>query len=180
MVYHLNAKPFHIITVLIKFGYNSHSRWTVLSANAIRQFIQSFTACQTCDFTYKGRINFFASACALVKNRKSVTQCTVCNTGNKNCRIIIKLHTLKLCNLLQPDWHSFRLNTLKIKSLTAWQNCCRKLMHLGSGKNKYYMSRRFFKSFKKSIKCTGRKHMNLVNNINSVFTPARCIISFFS
>ena len=43
-------------------------------------------------------------------------------------------------------------------------------MQLRSGKNKNNIRRRLFYGFQQSIKCTGRQHMNFIDNINLIST----------
>ena len=52
-------------------------------------------------------------------------------------------------------------------------------MYLRCGKNEYYVLGRLFQNFKQGVKRLVRKHMNLVHNIDPVFSLCRCKAGFF-
>ena len=53
-------------------------------------------------------------------------------------------------------------------------------MNLGRRKDKFDVRRRLFERFQKSVERSNGKHMNLVDDIHSVFTACRCKSGFIS
>ena len=76
-------------------------------------------------------------------------------------------------DIYEPVGDNIRLDSSEIEPLTARQNCRRKLVNLCRCKNKLYVFGRFFERFEERVECFDCEHMNLVDDIYTVFRLRR-------
>ena len=60
------------------------------------------------------------------------------------------------------------LDPVEVENLASRQDGWDNLMLFGGSQDKECMAWRFFQGFQESVKCLGRKHMHLINDINTV------------
>src|SRR4051812_37676114 len=85
-------------------------------------------------------------------------------------RIIFKRYTLTFCNIGKMLFRVFDSDPFEIKNLATRQYGRNDLVFFGRSQNKNGVFRWFLKRFQKSIECSRRQHVDLVNNINFILS----------
>ena len=87
--------------------------------------------------------------------------------------LVIDLHPFLIGDSPEIPNHVGNRDTVEIVCLAAGKNSRENLVLFGSGEDENRVGRRLFKSLQEGIECRGREHMDLVYDIDAVFTHLR-------
>ena len=178
MVDEFIAQPFHVAGAVVEVVDLGEGHRAVVVQDAVRQLEEVVSAGEADDRVDGGFVDARPLADALVEDGEGVPQGAVRQTGDEVRRAVRQLQAFFLRHVGEPCGNVLGRYTVEIEALAAGQDGSREFVDFRRGQDELDVFRRLFEGLQKSVESAGGKHVDFVDDVDTVFAADGCEVRF--